>query len=119
MNWKRLSIRLKACCLDCFYLRRDVAQPWGALYPSSVGGDKCGCAGSGENSRAVSAGEAVWRAQLERMQFAGVLSQGGEFAFVLFSGLFTTIVSGRSDGAVVGDSYAFHDDHTAVDEACG
>lgn len=45
------------------YLCRHVAQPRGALYPSVVGSDKCGCAGGGENSRAVSAGAIVWRAQ--------------------------------------------------------
>lgn len=44
------------------YLCRNVAQPRGALYPSVVGSDKRGCAGGGENSRAVSAGAIVWRA---------------------------------------------------------
>ena len=63
MNWKRLSIPSKACCSVCsFYLCRHVAQPRGALYPSVVGSDKRGCAGGGENSRAVSAGAIVWRA---------------------------------------------------------
>lgn len=54
----------------------------------------------------------------ERMQFAGVLSQGGEFAFVLFS-LLHNAYSGRPDGVVAGDGDAFHDDHAVADEAGG
>lgn len=55
----------------------------------------------------------------ERMQFAGVLSQGGEFAFVLFSTASSQRLFGRPDGAVAGDGDAFHDDHAAADEAGG
>ncbi|MFP1455629.1 hypothetical protein ACLB1O_26785 [Escherichia coli] len=54
----------------------------------------------------------------ERMQFAGVLSQGGEFAFVLIC-FFATLIPGRPDGAVAGDGDAFHDDHAVADEAGG
>ncbi len=56
----------------------------------------------------------------ERMQFAGVLSQGGEFAFVLFSSASSQqLVSARSDGAVAGDGHAVDDDHAAADAAGG
>lgn len=85
MNWKRLSILQRLAARTVFYLCRHVAQPRGALYPSFVGSDKRGCAGGGENSRAVFAGALYGVRSSERMQFAGVLSQGGEFAFVLFS----------------------------------
>ena len=54
--FKRLAARF------VLYLCRHVTQPRGALYPSVVGSDKRGCAGGGENSRAVSAGAIVWRA---------------------------------------------------------
>ena len=54
----------------------------------------------------------------ERMQFAGVLSQGGEFAFVLFSlPASATAVSGRPNGAAAGDRHAVDDDDAAGDEA--
>ncbi|MFP1453307.1 hypothetical protein ACLB1N_27540 [Escherichia coli] len=56
----------------------------------------------------------------ERMQFAGVLSQGGEFAFVLFSTASSQrCIPGRPDGVVAGDGDAFHDDHAVADEAGG
>ena len=54
----------------------------------------------------------------ERMQFAGVLSQGGGVCLCpLFYRFFTTLIPGRPDGAVAGDGDAFHDDHAAADEA--
>lgn len=53
----------KACCLVCSLSLSACRSTSGALYPSVVGSDKCGCAGGGENSRAVSAGAIVWRAQ--------------------------------------------------------
>ncbi len=57
----------------------------GCFIPTVVGSDKRGCAGGGENSRVYLLARLYGVRSSERMQFAGVLSQGGEFAFVLFS----------------------------------
>lgn len=52
----------KGLLLGLFFISVGMSLNLGALYPSVVGSDKCGCAGGGENSRAVSAGAIVWRA---------------------------------------------------------
>ncbi len=38
----------KACCLVCSLSLSACRSTWGALYPSVVGSDKCGCAGGGK-----------------------------------------------------------------------
>ncbi len=40
---ERLSIPSKACCSVCSLSLSAFTQPRGALYPSVVGSDKCGC----------------------------------------------------------------------------
>ncbi len=53
------------------------------------------------------------------MQFAGVLSQGGEFALSSFLPLLRNAYSRATRWRVAGDGDAFHDDHAVADEAGG
>ncbi len=53
------------------------------------------------------------------MQFAGVLSQGGEFALSSFLPLLHNAYSRATRWRCAGDGDAFHDDHAVADEAGG
>jgi Kef-type K+ transport system membrane component KefB len=53
----------------------------------------------------------------ERMQFAGVLSQGASSRLCCFRRRLAAAVPKRSDGAAAGDGHAVDDDHAAADEA--
>ncbi len=86
----------------------------GCFIPICVGSDKCGCAGGGENSRAVSAARLYGVRSSERMQFAGVLSRAVSLPLSSFLPLLHNAYSRRPDGAVAGDGDAFHDDHAAA-----
>jgi glutathione-regulated potassium-efflux system protein KefB len=57
----------------------------GVLYTHLCGWRERRGAGGGKNAGAVLLARIYGLRSSERMQFAGVLSQGGEFAFVLFS----------------------------------
>lgn len=75
----------KGLLLGLFYLRWHVAQSRRALHPYSVGGSECDRAGGRKMLVLYVLARLNGMRSSERMQFAGVLSQGGEFAFVLFS----------------------------------
>jgi Kef-type K+ transport system membrane component KefB len=53
----------------------------------------------------------------ERVQFAGVLSQGGVCLCAVLTPRFASSVSKRSDGPAAGDGDIIDDDHAAADEA--
>lgn len=76
---------LRDCCWGYFYLRRHGVKSGRFIYPFARSLDGCGYLSCGERGRVISTGTYCGIRRSVRMQFAAVLSQGGEFAFVLFS----------------------------------
>ncbi len=117
-NWRSLSIRSRGSLLGLFFISVGMALNLGVLYTHLLwGGGERGGAGGGKMLVLYLLARLYGLRSSERMQFAGVLSQGGEFAFVLFSlPASQRLFPARPDGAAAGCGNVVDDDDAAADE---